>query len=66
MSLDPKTMHELEQFAALGVEVAATIAGYYHALVKNGISPEEALFLTADYQRILFNQPPREDREPYE
>jgi hypothetical protein len=45
-----------EQASAGIRSVAVIVASYFNALVESGLTREEAVSLTAEYQKFLFNQ----------
>jgi hypothetical protein len=49
-----KRLSAMEQAAAAMRPVAGIITGYFNALVDNGLSREEALSLTKDYQNLFW------------
>ena len=50
---DPRRVHDAEQMLAAITQVAGLVSGYFHELVKHGLTREEALALTIEYQKIF-------------
>lgn len=50
-----RRLSAMEQAAAAMRPVAGIITGYFNALVENGLTREEAMTLTKDYQGFFWN-----------
>ncbi len=55
MNLDPKDIHNLDQYLAGLVQLAGVIARYHKALVDEGLTREEATILAVSYQDALID-----------
>lgn len=49
-----KRLSAMEQAAAAMRPIAGIIGSYFNALVENGLSRDEALILTKEYQALFF------------
>lgn len=49
-----KRLSAMEQASAAMRPVAGIITGYFNALIENGLSRDEAMILTKDYQTLFW------------
>lgn len=61
MSLDPRSIHDLDQQTGPLNRFAIILAAYYRSLVAEGFTRYEALQIVTNYQETLIRTLPRRE-----